>query len=198
MQATKTFIEVIRGNDAAISSQIASILIYAKSLGIDGETELAKVHRLRKLPRTIDENHDNASSLNLEQFYRKEFNLFLDKIIPVLNTKYDVFENTIKIFTDVLNPIAKTDIGLKKQFSNLVSKFPLQIPDVHAFITELEVFKIFFSSLVRDSEGKIQKSIRSAAKTGFSQFKTKHLFASINKVYCLILTALPSVCTMGD
>ena len=107
MQATKKSIEVIRGDDAAISSQITSTLIYAKNLGIDGETEFAKVHRLRKPPKKLDEGRDNASSLNLEQFYRKEFNLFLDKMIFVLNTKCDVLENTIKIFTDVLDPNAK-------------------------------------------------------------------------------------------
>ena len=115
MQATKKFIEVIRGDKAADSSQITSTLIYAKTLGIDGETEFAKVQRLRKLPWKLEENRDNVSSLNLKQFCRKEFNLFLDLFISVLNTKCDVLENTIKIFTDVLDPNAKIYEGLKKQ-----------------------------------------------------------------------------------
>ena len=79
-------------------------------------------------------------------------------MISVLNTKCNVLENTIKIFTDALDPNTKIDEGPKKQVSNLASKFPLEIPDVHAFIEELEVFQIFLSSLV-ESEGKIQHNL---------------------------------------
>ena len=65
-------------------------------------------------------------------------------MFSVLNTKCDVLENTIKMFTDALDSNAKIDEGLKKQVSSLASNFPLEIPDVNAFIAELEVFQKFF------------------------------------------------------
>ena len=76
MQASKKSIEVIRGDDAAISSQITSTLIYAENLGTDGVTEFSKVHRLRKLLKKLDENRDNAFTLKLKQFIGMTLNCF--------------------------------------------------------------------------------------------------------------------------
>ena len=83
--------------------------------------------------------------------------------------------------------------ALKEFVVHLATKFPIEFPDTHASIAELQVYKSFFNSLKEKNPAEVSKTIECAAKICSDGFHKQLLFPSVHKIFILFRTAPPSV-----
>ena len=79
---TSTGNHFITSDSDGLGNQIFAAKTVAEQNGIDPEYEFIRHHRVRKVPRCIDDQPETAANLGLVDHYRKEFIEVLDASKP--------------------------------------------------------------------------------------------------------------------
>ena len=206
INSTSHVLRRIRADEIEINDEIAAAVAVATNYGTEPIADFARLHRIRRPPRRLDDNPETASALlnNMTSYYRCEFYKFLDAVISKLDEKSQSLKD---VFEPLLKVIDPDKPGKLDDAKNLVATFPSVFPSDTAAAIHNE-FKVFFEYFLRERAEYAEKvsvqqaqnssennvSISKAASVALKASRMHGLFKMVAKVYQLFLTAAPSVC----
>ena len=181
MRQTQDAMVRIREDNVGLEGIVAAAADKCKSYGIDVEYEFSKKHRSRKLPKRIDENTGNATTLLFNQHYKREMFKVVDRLVSDIDDINEYFSNIVLPVTVLLpNKISKCT---KQQVNNLCATFPNDLKDSDGLSAEIEMVGNYI-------EKSGARNLREAAKCLHGK---RHFYPSLAKAYQLALTIPESV-----
>ncbi len=143
IRSTLNMLKSIREDEDSINLEIAAIMKFARSNGVNPEEDYRLHHRLRKAPKGIDANNQTTADIDCQTFYRREFLALLDVLITSMD------ENLGKIMEELL-PIFETfqtkDHNISLENINRILKMlpkSNKTSTVDAEIIQLEIEHLF-------------------------------------------------------
>ena len=142
MESTLASLKRLRSSDNEVSDEIAAAMIFAKSLGIDPDSDFLRLHRARRIPHRLDDRPETASTEihTVEVYYKSQFFIFMDTLINDLEDKLELVKDTFDCFLTVLEPEKS---GTVDDTKSLLERFPAAFTEESstAIHNELEIFK---------------------------------------------------------
>ena len=202
MESTLASLKRLRSSDNEVSDEIAAAMIFAKSLGIDPDSDFLRLHRARRIPRRLDDRPETASTEihTVEVYYKSQFFIFMDTLINDLEDKLELVKDTFDCFLTVLEPEKS---GTVDDTKSLLERFPAAFTEESstAIHNELEIFKRHIqvdrkkTEKEKSEDSTVGPMTISEARYQALKYSRDHfLFTSVVKLYQLFLTAAPSVC----
>ena len=135
----KIFNNINKDSDS-MDNLITAASNFATKLGVNVTAAFEQNHRIRLLPRRLDDNPTNQVEWTLYVFYRKEFTHFLDRLNGDLQDNVKALKFIMMPIYSVFKfPLDKKNID-KKTIDDLVQLFPVgHRPDAGALKIELEL-----------------------------------------------------------
>ena len=171
----------LRDDEQNLNNLITAAVEFSERHGVDANGEYQRQHRLRRPTRRVDERPETATSLTLEDFYRKEF-------IQVLDVQTEALTDNVEAACDILAPAINLLLppfhnDLKEEdVGSLVKMLPRPLqPDNDVLCAELTLFR----NHCRENKLEIE-TIAEAARLAM---KFGSIFPLTNRCYRLILTA---------
>lgn len=116
IESTVKKFKEIRADEKAMDDEIKGATDYASQLGVNPFLEFEARHRIRLLPRKIDEHPETTAKIGFYQYYRKEMGLVLDCLIFE-------YEENLKLCLEKIKPLAETlQPPLKEPNANIVKQ----------------------------------------------------------------------------
>ena len=139
---------MIRADEIEINNEIAAAVAVTANYGTEPIVDFARLHRIRRPPRRLDDNPETASALlnNITSYNRSEFYKFLDAVISALNGK---FQSLKDMFEPLFNVVDPDKPGKLDDAKKLVATFPNVFPSDTATAIYNE-FKVFFEYFLRE------------------------------------------------
>ena len=142
MESTLASLKRLRSSDNEVSDEIAAAMIFAKSLGIDPDSDFLRLHRARRIPHRLDDRPETASTEihTVEVYYKSQFFIFMDTLINDLEDKLELVKDTFDCFLTVLEPEKS---GTVDDTKSLLERFPAAFTEESstAIQNELEILK---------------------------------------------------------
>ena len=105
IESTVELMKRIRDDEDEMNGEIDAAIVFLHKLGVeDPDEEFNRKHRVRRMPSRFDDNNDNVSVRNMKQFFRSEFNSFLDILIVEYGDNLARSFETLKPLYAVLKP----------------------------------------------------------------------------------------------
>ncbi len=159
MESTLSSLKRLRASETEILDEITAAMIFAKSLGIDPDSDFLRLHRPRRAPRRLDDRPETASTeINTVQvYYKSQFFIFMDTLINDLEDKLELVKDTFDCFLAVLDP---EKLGTVADTKSLLEKFPTTFTEESsaAIHNELQMFKPTFKQTGRRQTKKSPKT----------------------------------------
>lgn len=127
-----------------MNDEIDAAIAFAERLKLNPEQEFNKHHRLRKPPKRLDENAENAHQMAMKEFYRKEFLQFLNRLCTDLTDNVKAIKaNVAPLYKLFSFPLDNKNIKAEL-VEEAISLFPEKHrPDSQLLQNELKVFFIW-------------------------------------------------------
>lgn len=157
--------------------QDAMVCIREDNVGLESvEYEFSKKHRPRKPPKRIDENAENATTLLINQHYKREMFKVVDRLVSDIDDINKYFSNIVLPVTALLpNNISKCT---KQQVNNLCATFQNDLKDSDALSAEIEMMENYVE----------KSSARNLCEAAKCLHGKRHFYPSLAKAYQLAST----------
>ena len=185
IESTVELIKRIRENEDEMNGEIDAAIVFLKKLGVeDPHEEFSRKHRVRRMPSRFDENNDNTEVTDMKQFYRCQFNSFLDILIVEYGDNLARAFETLKPLYVVLKP--PLSVPTIAEMEAIIEFFPRpNTMDTYALHTEFSNFVVH--SQLREQGFQTLQEIASFAEERNSAFPLT------SKTYQLLMTIPVSV-----
>ena len=188
IEGTVSLMRTVRNDEAAMDEQIDAAITFLNKVGCeDPVQEFRRKHRRRQVPIRFDQNRTTAE-VQLHQFYRMEFNKFLDLVITEYGDNLNSCFLKIKPLVVVLKP--PLSIPNIEDVKALVRFFPQTIEiDPYVLHAEFSIFVAHVDNLILNTD----RSFNTLADIAMYSEERKSVFPLTNKCYHLLMTIPVSV-----
>ena len=121
IKSTVSSLTNIRSDSDNMNNLIESSKKTAQLYGVDPDAGYKRYHRVRSMPKKID---DNSANIDLLTFYRKQFNQVIDILLSFSNQNLKVFIEKLKPIFSILHIPLKFTAASPENLEKAFSLFP--------------------------------------------------------------------------
>ena len=183
IEGTVSLLRTVRCDQSAMDEQINAAVTFLRKVSTeDPIQEFRRKHRRRQVPIRFDPNR-TTPEIQMTQFYRMEFNKFLDLVITEYGDNLNSCLEKIKPLVIVLKP--PVSIPAIDDIKALVEFFPRTIEiDPYVLHAEFSIFVAHVDALILQYP---DRSFNTLAEIANYSEERKSVFPLTNKCYHLLL-----------
>ena len=188
IEGTVYLLRTIRNDEATMNSKITAAAEFLRKVSTEDPTkEFKRKHRRRQAPLRFD-RRQTAADVDMKQFYRMEFNRYLDLVITEYGDNLKSCFEKVKPLVVVLKPLLS--IPTIEDVEALVEFFP-QSMEVDPYVVHAE-FSIFVGH-IEELISSTNRNFDSLAEIAHYSEERKPVFPLTNRCYQLLMTIPVSV-----